>query len=109
MDGAPADILSPKHAKPISVLVGYDVALTVTFGTSMKTEVHEWYDKARRSSGGLSIFGFNVSGAGGGGSSEHVHTSFDGVTWDESTGSITLTPAPRQVYPSVLAVLARRL
>lgn len=73
----------------------------------MKAEVREWYDKARTTGGSVRIFGFQVGG--GGSSTEHVHTNFDGATWDQASGSITLTPAPGQVYPSVLAVVAQRL
>ncbi|KAJ7034386.1 hypothetical protein C8F04DRAFT_1101718 [Mycena alexandri] len=103
--GAPA-VLTSKHAKPMSVFVGYDIALTAKFGTKMRKEVHDMYNSAKNSGGRMRIFGFTV---GGGSSSESVHTSFDDVKWDEASGTMTLTPAPKQVYPSILGVLARRL
>ncbi|KAJ7034391.1 hypothetical protein C8F04DRAFT_1183210 [Mycena alexandri] len=106
--GAP-EVLTSKHAKPISVLVGYDIALTARFGTKIKKEVHEMYERARTGGGNLRIFGYHVSGSAGGSYSDKVKTSFDDVKWDEASGTLTLTPVPNQVYPSVLGVLARRL
>jgi hypothetical protein len=106
--GAP-EVLTSKHAKPISVLVGYDIALTARFGTKIKKEVHEMYERARTGGGNLRIFGYHVSGSAGGSYSDKVKTSFDDVKWDEASGTLTLTPIPGQVYPSVLGVLARRL
>ncbi|KAF8877750.1 hypothetical protein CPB84DRAFT_357214 [Gymnopilus junonius] len=93
----------------MSVLVGYDIALTVTFGHSIRKEAKELYETARNSGGSLKIFGFEVGEAGGGGSSQHVDTSFKGVEWDDASGSITLIPAAQQVYPIVLAVIGQRL
>lgn len=109
MDGAP-DVLNSNYARPISVLVGYDVALTVTFGNSIRKEAKELYDKAKSTGGSVKIFGFEVSPAGGDGSSEQrVNTSSEGVKWDEASGSVTLIPASKQVYPSILAVVGQRL
>jgi hypothetical protein len=108
VENAP-DVLNSGYARPISVLVGYDVALTVTFGKSIRNEAKELYDKAKSTGGSMKILGFEVSTAGGNGSSERVNADFGGVKWDEASGSITLTPAPMQVYPSVLAVVGQRL
>ncbi|KAF8870110.1 hypothetical protein CPB84DRAFT_1855772 [Gymnopilus junonius] len=102
-------VLTSDLARVSSILFGYDVALTVTFGSKLRTEAKDLYEKARSSGGSLTIFGFHVAGSGGGGSSEQVKTDFEHVNWDNATGSITLTPAPQQVYPTLLAVLGQRL
>lgn len=108
VDGAP-DVLSSRYARPISVLVGYDVTLTATFGHSIRNEAKELYDKAKNTGGSIKIFGFEVSRTDGDESSERINTNFEGVKWDDTTGSITLTPDSKQVYPSVLAVVGQRL
>jgi hypothetical protein len=94
-------------ARVSSVLFGYDVALIVTFGSKLREEAKRLYEESKSTGGSLTIFGFHVGG--GGGSSEQVKTSFEHVNWDNATGSITLTPAPQQVYPTLLAVLGQRV
>ncbi|THU89673.1 hypothetical protein K435DRAFT_968983 [Dendrothele bispora CBS 962.96] len=104
------DVLSPKLARIVSVLVGYDVELKVSFGPEMREEVHSIYDEVKSTGGRMSIFGFHVdAGAGAGaGSTEHVNTKFNNVKWDKARGSMSLTPTAGQVYPTILGAVAQR-
>ncbi|KAG6831818.1 hypothetical protein H0H92_007495 [Tricholoma furcatifolium] len=107
VDGAP-DVLSEKFARVVSVLVGYDVELRVSFASSMREEVHKMYTETKETGGSMSIFGFRVSAGAGGGSSERVETSFDDVKWSQETGELVLAPTAGQVYPTILAAVAQR-
>ncbi|THU89675.1 hypothetical protein K435DRAFT_968985 [Dendrothele bispora CBS 962.96] len=102
------DVLSSKFARIVSVLVGYDVELKLTFASEMREEVNKIYDEVKSTGGRMSIFGFYIDAGAGAGSSEHVNTKFDDVKWDKASGAMSLTPTAGQVYPTILGAVAQR-
>ncbi|KAG6831807.1 hypothetical protein H0H92_007484 [Tricholoma furcatifolium] len=102
------DVLSSKYAQVISILVGYDVQLNVKFGSSMRDEVNRIYEEVKSTGGWMSVFGFRVSAGKDAGLTDQVVTNFHDVQWDQSTGSMSLTPTAGQVYPTILAAVAQR-
>ena len=102
------DVLDPKFARVVSLLVGYDVELKLEFASNIREEVNKIYEEVKKTGGRMSIFGFRVSAGAGGGSTEHVETKFEDVKWDNVTGSMSLTPTKGQVYPTILAAVAQR-
>ncbi|KAG6852728.1 hypothetical protein C0991_009484 [Blastosporella zonata] len=106
--GHPEDVLGPKFARVTSVLVGYDVQLTVNFGAKLAEEVGKIYDEVKENGGGLTIFGIRVSVEAGGRSKENDEYRFDGIKWDKTKGSLTLTPSTGQLTPTFLGAVAQR-
>lgn len=103
------DVLSPKYARVVSILVGYDVELKVNFASEMREEVDKMYNEVKSTKGRMSIFGFLVSnGTRDNDSTGRVDTKFDDVKWDKTKGSMNLTPTKGQVYPTILGVVAQR-
>ena len=64
---------SKKLARAISVIVGYDIELKVTFKGDLGEEVNKMYEEARDSGGSMTIFGVSVSAGDG---SDDVKTKF---------------------------------
>ncbi|KAG6826771.1 hypothetical protein H0H92_014511 [Tricholoma furcatifolium] len=102
------DVLSPKYARIVSVLVGYDIELHVEFASSMREEVNRIYEEVKSTGGRMTIFGFRVSAGADDGSQDYVETKFSDVKWSQTTGSMSLTPTAGQVYPTILAAVAQR-
>ncbi|KAG6827073.1 hypothetical protein H0H92_013277 [Tricholoma furcatifolium] len=114
LPGAP-DVLNPTLSRVVNVLVGYDVQLQVTFGSSLRGKVDQIYQEVKSNGGNMSVFGFHVStgeplGAGGGtgNTTKHVVTKFNDVQWDKENGQMILTPTAGQAYPTILGVVAER-
>jgi hypothetical protein len=102
-------VLSTKFTRIVSVVVGYEVELIITFTEKLRAEVHDIYRKAVETGAALHIFGVEVPAADDKtGPKDQVPVKIESVSWDEGSGELRVAPTRGLSYPSILGVVAQR-
>jgi hypothetical protein len=102
-------VLSSKFARIVSVIVGYDVALSVKFAPEMRDEVHEICQSAKETGAPMNIFGVQVPAEDDPIGPQHqVEVRHSNLSWDRVEGEMLVTPTLSLYYPTILGVVARR-
>ena len=93
-----------------SVLMGYGISMDIQLDASSKstTKVKELLEKARSTAGHASFFGYNIGLGGSGESKTTSSVNFDDVKGASSGNTISIPPQDN-TYPTVLAVLGRKV
>ncbi|KAH8646494.1 hypothetical protein BGZ60DRAFT_424437 [Tricladium varicosporioides] len=98
------DAIPPKTEKRVratQALFAHSVGMKITFSGDAKTAFSKDYKTTIGGGGGITIFGITI---GASASSQHS-TGVAGSTWDESSGTLTVTPTNSAYESDLLAVM----
>jgi len=102
-------VLSAKFTRIVSVVVGYEVELIITFAPELRHEVHDIYRNAKDTGAPMHIFGIEVSAADDKtGPKDQVPVKIQKVSWDGGSGELRVAPTRGLSYPTILGVVAQR-
>ncbi|KAK0752890.1 hypothetical protein B0T18DRAFT_423536 [Schizothecium vesticola] len=100
MGATPPASVTPR-VRPTQALFASGVGLKVTFGATAGSQFDTFYKKNQAASGGFSIFGFHI----GGSASSSVTKVTNDCTWDATSCTVTIQPAPTAHNAQLLAVM----
>lgn len=100
MGATPPASVTPR-VRPTQALFASGVGLKVTFGAAAGSEFDTFYKKTQAGSGGFSLFGFHIGGSG----SSSVTKVSNECTWDATSCTLTIQPAPTAHNAQLLAVM----
>ncbi|KAL3608801.1 hypothetical protein FPOAC2_03811 [Fusarium poae] len=90
--------------KPVGMLIGSGLAITITFGGETKNAFSQEYTNAKQNYGGFSVFGITIEFEESPG---HMRTKTHNSSYDNSTGVLTISPTPQLGTAMLLAVIGK--